>query len=45
MEGDNPEERPDWAYPLGMALIVYYCAFSAVRMAAAGPVAYVKHWR
>eukprot|EP00904_Undaria_pinnatifida_P002590 jgi/Undpi1/12331/HiC_scaffold_5.g02007.m1 len=44
-EGDDPEGRPDWAYPLGRNLIIFFCLFSAVRMAALGPVAYLKHWR
>eukprot|EP00752_Nemacystus_decipiens_P004301 g3930.t1 len=44
-EGDDPEGRPAWAYPLGGGLIAYFCLHAILRMIAAGPRFYMREWR
>lgn len=44
-EGDDPEGRPAWAYPLGGWLIAYFCLQAFLRMIAEGPRFYMREWR
>eukprot|EP00903_Cladosiphon_okamuranus_P014070 g13077.t2 len=44
-EGDDPEGRPAWAYPLGGVLIGYFCLHSISRMITTGPRTYMGEWR
>ncbi|CAM9484435.1 unnamed protein product [Pylaiella littoralis] len=43
--GDDPEVRPGWVYPLGAALIAYFCIQSSLRIIAGGARAYFMEWR
>lgn len=43
--GDDPEGRPEWAYPLGAGLIAYFCLQAVLRMIAEGPRSYMREWR
>eukprot|EP00752_Nemacystus_decipiens_P009899 g8831.t1 len=45
LEGDDPERRPGWAYPLGACLIAYFCVLASLRMLAEGARSYLKQWR
>eukprot|EP00903_Cladosiphon_okamuranus_P013924 g12951.t1 len=45
LEGDDPERRPGWAYPLGACLIAYFCVHASLRMLAEGARSYMKQWR
>lgn len=45
LEGDDPDRRPSWAYPLGACLIAYFCALASLRMLAEGARSYMKQWR
>ena len=44
-EGDDPEGRPAWAYPLGGWLIAYFSLHAILRMIAEGPRSYIREWR
>ncbi|CAM9825336.1 unnamed protein product, partial [Ectocarpus sp. 12 AP-2014] len=45
LEGDDPERRPTWAYPLGGFLIAYFCVQASLRMIVDGARLYIKQWR
>lgn len=44
-EGDDPEDRPAWAYPLGGVLIAYFFLQAILRMIAEGRRSYMREWR
>ncbi|CAN0096267.1 unnamed protein product [Pylaiella littoralis] len=44
-EGDDPEGRPAWAYPLGEFLMAYFCVQASLLMIVEGPRSYFKKWR
>lgn len=44
-EGDDPEDRAEWAYPLGRWLIIYYCINAGLRMISVGVRQYLGQWR
>lgn len=44
-EGDDPEDRAEWAYPLGRWLIIYYCINAGLRMVSVGVRQYLGNWR
>ncbi|CAM9155742.1 unnamed protein product [Ectocarpus sp. 6 AP-2014] len=45
LEGDDPERRPTWAYPLGGFLIAYFCVQASLWMIVDGARLYIKQWR
>ncbi|CAN0088323.1 unnamed protein product [Ectocarpus sp. 4 AP-2014] len=45
LEGDDPERRPAWAYPLGGFLIAYFCVQASLWMIVDGARLYIMQWR
>ncbi|CAM9960736.1 unnamed protein product [Ectocarpus sp. 8 AP-2014] len=45
LEGDDPERRPTWAYPLGGFLIAYFCVQASLWMIVDGARLYIMQWR